>query len=228
MQSWGGPCRFNSRRTGREPTKSGVIGMVAAAMGRRRWESLDDFRSLRFGVRSDQVGDLIRDYHTVHHPTDDKRSYITERYYLTDATFLVGLEGDDKLLEQIDYALRNPAFPLYLGRRSCPPAGKVSLGIRNTMLVDSLSNEPWLASDWYKKRANQELNLEIAYDSDPNESAVTETDDPLSFDVKHRKYGTRNVVRSINGVHVVNANGRRRKTATDQDVILEVINNVEE
>ena len=64
IQSWGNDSRFEVRRTGKEPTKSGVIGLLAAALGRSRADSLDDLCSLRFGVRVDQEGQLLRDFHT--------------------------------------------------------------------------------------------------------------------------------------------------------------------
>ena len=130
LQSWGTDSRFDVRRTGREPSKSGVIGMVAAALGISREDDskIRDLAGLRMGIRADREGSLLRDYQTVkakqnklYGPAKDM-AYVTNRYYLSDAVFLVGLEGDRKLLEQIKEALQSPAYPLYLGRRSCPPA----------------------------------------------------------------------------------------------------------
>ena len=111
MQSWGIDSKVDVRSASAHPSKSGVIGMIAAAMGRSREDPLDDLRSLRFGVRVDQPGTLLRDYHTVHHQEIEKRAYITERYYLEDALFLVGLEGDDGLLETVDQAPILSALP---------------------------------------------------------------------------------------------------------------------
>ena len=39
LQSWGASSKFGRRATEREPTKSGVIGLVAAALGIRRTEA---------------------------------------------------------------------------------------------------------------------------------------------------------------------------------------------
>jgi CRISPR system Cascade subunit CasD len=64
MQAWGSRSRFSDRDTHREPTKSGVLGLVCAALGRGRGASLDDLRGLRFGVRADQPGQPQRDYQT--------------------------------------------------------------------------------------------------------------------------------------------------------------------
>ena len=64
LQSWGVKSRFTVRATELAPTKSGIIGMLAAAVGRRRTDPIEDLLSLRFGVRKDQPGRVIRDFHT--------------------------------------------------------------------------------------------------------------------------------------------------------------------
>lgn len=129
LQAWGINSKFDIRKTEREPSKSGVIGLLAAALGRRRDESLDDLAALTFGVRSDKEGELLKDFHMVR--KDKKTSYVTTRYYLADAIFLVGLESqDENFLKTLDQALQAPVFPLFLGRRSCPPTLPLSLGIQ--------------------------------------------------------------------------------------------------
>lgn len=101
LQAWGVSSKFDIRSTGREPSKSGVIGMVAAAMGRSREESIEDLSALGFDVRIDQAGSLLRDFHTVHDPKNiRKTAYTTVRYYLQDACFLVGLEGERAILSE--------------------------------------------------------------------------------------------------------------------------------
>ena len=146
MQAWGARSRFTVRETETAPTKSGILGMLAAAAGRRRTDPIEDLLTLRFGVRKDQPGRVIRDYHTAH-PAREKHTTLSERYYLADAVFLAGLEGDEGLVSGLDDALRHPVFPLYLGRRSCPPAQPVSLGLREGGLLAALEAEPWIASD---------------------------------------------------------------------------------
>ena len=124
LQAWGADSKFETRKTNREPTKSGVIGLLAAALGLRRDESegLARLTGLRFGVRVEREGQLLVDYHTAK-TQDEKNSYVTYRHYLQDAVFLAGLESEDTaLLLQLQDALQHPVFPLYLGRRSCPPA----------------------------------------------------------------------------------------------------------
>ena len=218
MQSWGIDSKVDVRNTSSHPSKSGVIGLIASAMGRSRDDPLDDLRSLRFGVRADQPGTLMRDYQTVHHPSIANRAYITERYYLEDALFLVGLEGDIASLEAIERALRSPFYPLFLGRRSCPPSGRLLLGIRDTGLEKALADEPWLASPWYVNRY-PDAELEIMVDSDGSDG-YTVRDDPLTFSQKRREYGFRKVRTS--GVPNRSAVVRERETSHDAMKGLEV------
>ncbi len=134
MQSWGTTSRFDERDSQLEPSKSGVLGLVCAALGRDRAEPVDDLARLRMGVRVDREGVLMRDYQTATgvmiatgKPAPD-RTVVSPRYYLADAAFLVGLEGADRqLLARIQDALRNPVWPLALGRKSFPPGPPVWL-----------------------------------------------------------------------------------------------------
>ena len=95
LQAWGADSKFETRKTGREPTKSGVIGLLAAALGLRRdeREALLRLTGLRFGVRVEREGQLLVDYHTAK-TQDEKTSYVTYRHYLQDAVFLAGIESE--------------------------------------------------------------------------------------------------------------------------------------
>lgn len=152
MQSWGTQSRFLERDTGMEPSKSGVIGLLCAALGRPRMANVDDLAALTMGVRVDREGTLRRDYQTAEEVVraDASRggTVVSNRYYLADADFLVGLEGGDLvLLEQIDAALGAPHWPLYLGRKAFVPGVPVRLpdgGVRrNADLTTALCKEDW-------------------------------------------------------------------------------------
>ena len=201
MQAWGVKSRFTVRATELAPTKSGVVGMLASAVGRRRTDPIEDLLALRFGVRKDQPGSVIRDFHTARTLDGRESMPLSNRYYLADAVFLAGIEGDRALLEGIDEALRHPAFPLYLGRRSCPPTYPVSLGLREAALLDALRAEPWLASEWFRRRRREGLNAEILIDQEavPIKERAGDArgsrDVPLSFDPRRRDYGFREVER---------------------------------
>lgn len=216
LQSWGVSSKFDTRDCGKEPSKSAIIGMVASALGRGRDDSVDDLCSLRFGVRVDQVGKVIRDYHTANHPNGDNRSFVTSRYYLADALFLVGLEGPDDLLRTIDDAIRSPMRPLFLGRRSCPPTGPISLGIRSTNLLDSLYEEEWLASEWYARKQESSVDLEILTDSEDG-SGYTVRDIPVSFSQEHRRFVIRMAVRQPPAHKDNSRSNRMSEVSTDHD-----------
>lgn len=180
MQSWGVDSKFDVRRTGREPSKSGVLGLVAAALGIPRQDraALQALASLRFGVRVDREGVMMRDYHTAR--AEGGSAYVTNRYYLADAAFAAGLEsGDRGQLEQIAQALQAPAFPLYLGRRSCPPVGRVFLAILDLPLEAALrANAPAEAT-------------RLVMDAESGEPGELTRDVPVSFDPRRREYGYR-------------------------------------
>ncbi|MDX2064747.1 MAG: type I-E CRISPR-associated protein Cas5/CasD [Fimbriimonadaceae bacterium] len=157
LQSWGYRSRFTTRDTGLEPTKSGVIGLLCCALGRDRKDSIDDLRSLVMCVRVDRQGDLLSDYQTAgagtfrgsekyFAPTSDggrrNQAILLEKHYLQDASFLVALQGDGDLLSRLAEALQDPVWPLSLGRRSCPPAVPVFVGLRHGAADDVLRTEP--------------------------------------------------------------------------------------
>lgn len=209
LQSWGVASRFITRDTAKEPTKSGVVGLLAAALGRSRTENPDGLRDLNeliFGVRVDQPGTLLYDWHTAHSTKGE--SFISHRYYLADAVFLVGLEGEENFLKELATALDKPVFPLYLGRRSCPPADRLVLGIKDMPLRQALADTPWQASEWHQRKVirqskKQQISLNIVCDAQENEpGAFLQRDLPISFSQKCRQYGFRMVVDIVNAVSV--------------------------
>ena len=184
MQAWGADSRFDIRKTNREPTKSGVVGLLAAALGLQRDAPLNELTALRMGVRVDREGVLLRDFHMVH---GEKSSYVTTRYYLCDAVFLVGVFSEDEaLMRRLEEAVRCPAFPLFLGRRSCPPEGRVCLGLREMTLEDALTSEPSLAAHGAFQQ-NERLRMVL---ENPRGTAWLR-DMPISFSPFDRQYGYR-------------------------------------
>lgn len=153
MQSWGTRSRFDYRDTALEPTKSGVLGLLCAALGRDRAEDISDLAALRMGVRVDREGILEYDYQTakgvVSSSGEPGRDVQSKRYYLADAAFLVGLEGTDRrLLVETHQALKNPCWPLFLGRKGYVPSPPVYLpdGLRDEPLAEALAHYPYLPS----------------------------------------------------------------------------------
>ena len=140
MQSWGERGQWSERDTAPEPTKSGIVGLLACALG---WS--DDARianlslAIRVGVRCDQVPNpaTMMDYHTVGGgyttpqlltaegvPKKSKGAPHTEptkRYYLSDSSFLVAVQAEPERIQVLASAMQSPVWPLYLGRKCCVP-----------------------------------------------------------------------------------------------------------
>ena len=138
LQAWGvQESKFVVRRTAEAPTKSGLIGLCCAAMGVSRLRAADEawlskLNALSMGVRIDAPGVRWWDYHTVganiemriaEGPRKAKTgAMLTRREYLCDASFLVALRGEPALIDQLNAAIQNPKWTLYLGRKCCPPS----------------------------------------------------------------------------------------------------------
>lgn len=181
MQSWGIESQFNRRATFRQPTKGGIIGLLAAAEGRRRADPIEDLLGLSLGVRTDQPGTILRDYHTVSdfrgepllsasfdakrrqaRTSPIKETAVTERMYLQDAVFVACISGEASFLASLWDAVLHPAYPLALGRRACvpsqplvlsPPADEVALerGLWAGDSINVLARVPWQVSGHDKR-----------------------------------------------------------------------------
>lgn len=191
LQSWGTDSRFEIRRTEMIPTKSGIVGFLAAALGRRRDEEIKDLADLKIGVRADQPGSLISDFHTAR--KDEKTSYITTRYYLSDAVFLVGIESDDKeKLKKLEEAVLHPAFPLFLGRRSCVPEVPIVEALVPQSLYEALKTYRFIG------RKDQEPDRYHIYMEGQSKGISKKLmDQPESFDFHHRQYKARQINETV-------------------------------
>lgn len=199
LQSWGAASRFTRRATETAPTKSGILGLLAAAQGRRRSDPIEELLNLELAVRIDQQGVLLRDFHTAHHQTTGKSMPLTERYYWSDAVFVAFIGGPRPLLEGLAEALENPAFPIYLGRRSCVPDGRVVLDITDSTVEEALHLCSWQASKHTKRRHREASKVTVAVRADvsvfPDSVAARELNDiPVSWSQEHRQYRSRMVV----------------------------------
>lgn len=137
LQAWGNhESKFLIRRTAEAPTKSGVIGMLCAALGVSRQDAdkkwLPKLGDMRMGVRIDEPGLRWWDYHTVGAGMEMRiaegegktkpGAMLTRREYLCDASFLVALHGEPALISELETVLKDPKWTLYLGRKCCPPS----------------------------------------------------------------------------------------------------------
>ena len=183
LQSWGTQSNFSHRDTGREPSKSGIVGLLCAALGRPRSESITDLNVLKMGVRIDQPGTILRDYHTAgqggYYKVGGgigKNTILSERYYLADARFLVGLEGEPALLAHLQTALQRPTWFLFFGRKAFVPTEPIWLpdGLGDDGLVAALSDYPWLGKD---NKPSERLRLVV----EAAAGDIVRNDQPVSF-----------------------------------------------
>lgn len=221
QQSWGTDSRYRLRGTDVMPSKSGVLGLLAAAQGRAREADLADLVGLTFAVRVDQPGRLMIDYHTARR-AGAKNTDLSNRHYRVDAAYSAAVSGPNDLVEGLSEALDAPAFPLYLGRRSCPAPWNLNGGVhpdsRPESLLSDLDRAPWLASDWYRMQAPTEVRLPVYRDAEPGELGETAHDVPVSFDPRHRRHTTRTIV-TTPPVRVHNPAGRASRDPYFQTVM---------
>lgn len=197
LQSWGTSSHFETRQTDRYPSKSAVIGMVAASLGYQRHEDkkIQELNDLDFGVRIDQAGESLRDYHIARKYKDNgdiKRTYVTERYYLEDAIFIVAIgHEDEQFIEKIEQGLKEPYFQSFMGRRSLPLSVDFFIESRKKGVVESLQQLPWQAAKWYKKTSINQLTAYVDSDLVLGGSAQMRQDRVKSFSQKNRSFGFR-------------------------------------
>jgi len=221
MQAWGIRSRFTERDTGREPSKSGVIGVLCCALGRPRSESghplsLSHLAELRLGIRADREGLLRKDYHTAGGGTWGGSGYgvykasgkkgdpvLSSRYYLAGAHFLVGLEGQLTLLEQLYGAIQAPRWQISLGRKSLVPALPIHLpphapegpGISPEPLEAALRSLP-LGSPLEPLTQKSDASIRFVVDAlAEDDSADIRLDVPIDFE--RRLFAPRRVTTSF-------------------------------
>jgi CRISPR system Cascade subunit CasD len=214
MQSWGTRSRFTERDTEMEPSKSGVVGILCAALGRPRSDDVSDLAALRMGVRVDKEGTMANDYHTAGGVDGvaraaggiSRNAVLSNRYYLAGADFLVGLESEDEAsLRTLEDALRTPCWQLSLGRKSFVPSVPVYLagegGIRALRLRDALEAEPWPLRPvaWRLPRDGGARRLRLVLETDFSGPTRPETsnDQPLGAAFQDRTFGLRAIVQDF-------------------------------
>jgi CRISPR system Cascade subunit CasD len=221
MQSWGLSSRFKIRDTALEPTKSGVIGLLCAALGKPRDEkhpdnhgkpSLSQLAALHMGVRVNRQGLMKKDYQTAGgiHGKDldgkdrqygvikadgsDGETVLSDRYYLADADFLVGLQGDDSdesLLQELNNALAQPHWQLFLGRKAFVPSKPIRLPREDGLRLGE-ALETALRFDWPKDAA--ETKLPVVIETLPQDPlAQKRIDVPLIYSGTQWRYAVRYV-----------------------------------
>ncbi|MHC1629495.1 MAG: type I-E CRISPR-associated protein Cas5/CasD, partial [Methanoculleaceae archaeon] len=148
MASWGDIAVGEERHTWDHPSRSGIFGMIAAALGIKRRDE-EAHRELAssygFAVMVNSAGAPVIDYHTVQTvpqsvisrakhfrtrrdelsiPPHRLQTIVSTRDYLCDMVSTVCIwprvRRPPHSPDEIAAALREPVFELYLGRKSCP------------------------------------------------------------------------------------------------------------
>jgi len=204
MQAWGASSRFTRRDTLPHPTKSGLLGMIAAAMGIDKFganeaEQLLPLQELLLNTyaipklnrwkKALPVGRL-QDFHTIgggyskedilHVPkrasgTHNLNTVITRRDYLTDARFLVVLSGPETTLKKITTALQNPVWGTWFGRKCCIPA----LPIRPHLHID-LETAAQKAMQWAEIEP-EALTCYDRYLEESSPESFLQLDQPIAY-----------------------------------------------
>lgn len=161
LQSWGSSSKFGRRDTLPFPTKSGIYGLLLAALGasgpqQELLASLSEFKqtviAYRRMDRKDYQTPLLMDFQMVGSGYDSNDPWqrmlipkksdgspavgggtkMTYRYYLQDSFFAVIQEVDEELAPTLANALKDPVFELFLGRKCCIPTDFIYRGIYST------------------------------------------------------------------------------------------------
>ncbi len=144
--SWGDIAVGGERQSSRYPSKSAIIGLVAAALGIKREEedrlnSLSD--SLGVAVQLHSDGSVLKDFHTVQVPKKENKivyhtrkaelsadpqkigTILSRREYRCDSLSVIAIyfkKEKEFTINKIANALQKPYFHLYFGRKSCVPS----------------------------------------------------------------------------------------------------------
>lgn len=220
MQSWGTSSHFETRNTDYYPSKSAVIGIIAACFGYRRdqEQQIKELNELDFALRVDQQGMLLRDYHIAQKYKETgefEKTYVTNRYYMEDAVFVIAIShASDQQVEEIYEALQHPYFSPFMGRRSCPVPLDFIIKMTEEDAITALEKLEWQAAEWYKKKY-ADYRAEIYADKAllPQGIATMRKDYVISFSQKERKFGPRFEVRK--SINLIDGNGRCKQNDLD-------------
>jgi CRISPR system Cascade subunit CasD len=215
LQSWGVSSRFQRRGTESAPSKSGVLGLIAAAMGIDKHgpdesERLAPLSACRFSVFPLATGEntapvlRLEDFHTVgggydrDDPVDKLRiarkasggvstTIVTRRFYLEQARFAALIEGDSGILQKAAAALEDPVWGVWFGRKCCLPAAP---------LLPTLASSISKALDALLQKTGSRIVGEGRIEQD-GDGAWHHPDQPVSFG--RREFISRPLSRSSPG-----------------------------
>ena len=224
LQSWGASSKFGDRGTIDAPTRSGLLGLIAAACGidkndeARDHKWLDCAAALSLSVLAFRRGSRMTDYHTVgaRYDKDDpwqkrmipvtadgkpRGTDLTHRDYLMDSVFGVVISGDDKIVAEMAEGLANPVWGVWFGRKSCIPTEPILVGVFDSDEAARKALDARLRASLERgggkiagKREDEAVKFDLV-EAAADEAEETLLDIPVSF--KKRKFHARRIRREI-------------------------------
>jgi CRISPR system Cascade subunit CasD len=203
LQSWGYASKFDRRTSLAHPTRSGVIGLLCAALGVDRTDThgLARLDALTVTVYAFRMGCRLTDYHTIGGGYDPKRTarnicrrasggvgdtVQTWREYLEGSRFGAVVSADATLVDELAAAVRNPVWGIWLGRKACIPAARVFEGVH-------AAEEEALAS--LCRAAGVEGTMRVVREAATFvEGNDTVMDRPLDFSPNGRRFAPRRIL----------------------------------
>jgi CRISPR system Cascade subunit CasD len=224
LQSWGASSKFGDRGTIDAPTRSGLLGLIAAACGidkndeARDREWLARAAKLSLSILAFRRGDRMTDYHTVGARYDkvdpwQKRMIpvtadgkprgtdLTHRDYLMDSVFGVVISGDNAIVAEMAEGLANPVWGVWFGRKSCIPTEPILVGVFDSDEAARKALDTRLRASLERgggkiagKREDEAVKFDLV-EAAADEAEETLLDVPVSF--KRREFHARRIRREI-------------------------------
>ncbi|MDX3077862.1 type I-E CRISPR-associated protein Cas5/CasD [Streptomyces sp. MI02-7b] len=225
LMAFGEHALFHYRDTAPFPTRSALIGMLAAAAGRPRSHALDphhdlpgapSYTDLALTIRVDRPGTRYTDFHTAgggrprgaglrtsdgNYRAQKKSTLVTHRIYLADAAFTVAVEGPDPLLQHIADTLEHPHWAPYLGRRNCVPDEPLVLRSHTPDPIGQLLRQVPLTSAQPPRPGQDTLLVDFLWEAPPPHVSAAQVhrelaDDPTDLRPLTRRYRSRQIWRT--------------------------------
>ena len=192
LQSWGERARWDIRDTSLEPTKSGIVGLLGCALGIAEDDYLADLsRGVHLGIRCDRPGTVLIDYHTVcggvlsaegkvklNANTHEPETVVSVRSYLCDASFLAAIHANADWINRLSTAIQSPVWPVFLGRKSCPPSRPIYEGVGDHKNLElALAKWPLVQEDERKLQTigneiGENIRVRAVIECNPGEGAM--------------------------------------------------------
>ncbi|HBR94997.1 MAG TPA: type I-E CRISPR-associated protein Cas5/CasD [Opitutae bacterium] len=211
LQSWGASSKFQYRETNAFPTKSALVGLIAAALGidkhasdeAEHLKALSDLKLTVVRIElAQRTPSRLTDFHTVGGGYDKKAplwekmsipkkasgaafgTVITRRSYLCDTSFVAIWEGDAATLARVQAALLDPVWGVWFGRKTCLPASPLTptLGEDRQKAFDALLER--LPEQTPTSLEAFEYQEELQSDSE-QDSSFYQSDQAIAFGQHH-------------------------------------------